>query len=230
MNRTSAILAILIAIVTAVACDRSHDGKLDPSYESQLVDLVTYTGVDDDNHATFRLEGIDDEPHVDLFTTVAAPQRVAKNSRVLLYYAINHKATDNSYWNIDARSLVRIISDSIRVNRNPIDTYSMSPIKLKSAWRTGEYINLYGQVEHTGKNRLIYMMIDGETRGNDTVQAYLVHDLLNTPADSIFYWRDFYISVNVGVLKSPSDPCRTIRLHMNNIAAPHSTYQDFNIK
>ena len=93
MSRTSAKLAILIALVTAVACDRSHDGKLDPSYETQLVDLVTYTGVDNDNHATFRLEGIDDEPAIDLFTTVAAPQKVTKNSRVLLYYAISHTGT-----------------------------------------------------------------------------------------------------------------------------------------
>lgn len=221
---------VTIALLALSACDRSHDGKLDPAFETQLVDLVTYTGLDADNHAVFRLEGHDDEPPVVLYTTVSAPSKVDKDSRVLLYYAINHKAPDGTYWNIDARSYTRIYSDSIRVNRNPIDTYSMHPIRLQSAWRTGEFLNIYGQIEHTGKNRFLYMLIDGDTRGNDTVQAYLVHDLLGTPQDSVFYWRDFYLSVNVGVLKSPKDPCQVIRLHLNDASNPNVTFKDFDIK
>ena len=224
------IILAIVALLALTACDRNHDGNLDPAFETELADIVTYTGVDQDNHATFRLDQHDDEPSVDLYTTVAAPNKVQLNDRVLLYYAIKHRAADGSYWDVDATGLSRIFSDSIRVNSNPLDTYSMRPIKTRSVWRTGEYINLHGQLEYTGKSRLMYMMIDRDTKYNDTVDAYLVHDLLNTPSDSIFYWRDFYLSVNVGALKSPQAPCHVLRLHINTPDKPQPTIHNFKIK
>ena len=224
------IILAIAALLAFTACDRSHDGKLDSTFETQLVDIVTYTGVDDDNHAVFRLDGRDDDPAVMLFTSVGAPEKVKTHERVLLTYAVNHRAPDGSYCYVDAMGYSRIINDSIRVNSNPIDTYSMRPIRLKSVWRTGEYLNLYAQVEYTGKNRLLYMMIDRDTKYNDTVDAYLVHDLLATPPDSIFYWRDTYLSINIGALKSPSAPCRVLRLNLNDDNNPNVKYHNFNIK
>jgi len=209
------ILYLAVAILALTACNRSHDGNLDDFYEKQIVDIVTYLGLDDDGHAAFRLDGRDDEPAVYLYSTASAPEKVNANSRVLLTYSINHKAGDNSYWNIDAIGYSRIISDSIRINTKPLDTYSMRPIKLNSIWRTGEFINLHGQVENTGKNRQLYLLIDADTKYEETVDAYLVHDLLDTPSDSIFYWRDFYMSINIGELKSDKAPCRTLRIHLN---------------
>ncbi len=229
MIAKSLIFCCLLSF-TLVSCDRSHDGNLDSTFETQLVDIVTYTGLDDDKHATFRLDGRDDDPAVMLYTKVDAPSKVKVNERLLLTYAINHRAPDRSYCNIDAIGYSRIINDSIRVNAKPLDTYSMRPIKLNSTWRTGEFINLYGQVEYTGNNRFLYMMIDKETKYNDTVQAYLVHDLLGTPADSIFYWRDVYMSINIGALKSPSAPCRVLRLNINDANNPSVTHRDYNIK
>lgn len=224
------LLYITISLIALIACDRSHDGKLDPSFETQLVDIVTYTGLDDDNHAIFRLDGRDDDPAIMLFTHVGALDKVKSHERVLLTYAVNHRAPDGSYWDIDAMDYSRIINDSIRVNSNPLDTYSMRPIRLKSVWRTGEFLNLYAQVEYTGKSRLLYMMIDRDTKYNDTVDAYLVHDLLATPPDSIFYWRDTYLSVNIGALKSASAPCHVLRLYLNDDNNPNVKFHNFNIK
>ena len=73
------------------------------------------------------------------------------------------------------------------------------------------------------------MMIDRDTKYNDTVDAYLVHDLMSTPSDSIFYWRDFYLSVNVGALKSPNAPCHVLRLNLND-AKTGKTQHNFKIK
>lgn len=227
---TKGFIISCLLLVALTACDRSHDGKLDEFFETQVVDIVTYTGLDDDNHATFRLDGRDDEPAVTLFSTVGAPNKVKENERLLLTYSIDHRASDNSYWNINAVGFSRIINDSLRVNANPLDTYQMRPIKLISAWRTGEFINLHGQAEATSKSRLLYMMIDSETKYNETVDAYLVHDLLGTPSDSIFQWREFYMSINVAALKSPSAPCHTLRLHLNDEANHKITYRDFHIK
>ena len=217
-----------LAILLLASCDRSHDGTLDDSYEKQLVDIVTYTGLDNDGHATFQLVGRDDEPCVNLFSNANAPEKVQVNGRMLLTYAVNHRASDNSSWNIDAISYSRIISDSIRINVNPLDTYQMRPIKVTSIWRTGEFINLHGQAETTNRNRLMYMMIDTDTKYKETVDAYLVHDLLNTPEDSVFYWREFYMSINIGALKSANSPCRTLRIYLNN--ENNTTVKEFHIK
>ncbi len=234
MNKLFGILTTLIVLLALVSCDRDHDGKLGESYESQLYDIVTYNGLDIDNHAAFTLVGRDDEPNVELVTTVGAPDKVAPHDRVLLRYAINHKAADGSYWNINAMSVSRIISDSIRVNAKDINTYSMRPIKLISAWRSGEFINIHGQVEFTGKNRYLYMMIDKDTKYDETVKAYLIHELINTPEENVYYWRDFYLSVNVGVFKKDNVPCRTLRLYINDASAnadnPTIIYRDFTIK
>ena len=227
---TKCFVICCLLLITLVACDRSHDGALDENFEKQVVDIVTYTGLDDDNHATFRLDGRDDDPAVTLFSTVAAPNKVKENERLLLTYTINHRAADGSYWNIDAIGFSRIVNDSLRVNANPLDTYSMRPIRLISTWRTGEFINLHGQAENTYKSRWFYMMIDRDTKYNDTVQAYLVHDLRDTPSDSIFYWRDFYMSINIASLKTPQAPCRVLRLNINDDSNHTKTYYDFKIK
>ncbi|MBQ2164212.1 MAG: NigD-like C-terminal domain-containing protein [Bacteroidales bacterium] len=227
-TRTLALVIALLLVTTA--CDRSHDGNLDESFETQLTDLVTYTGLDSDNHAMFRLEGRDDAPAIDLFTTVGEPQKVDLHSRVLLRYSINHKDPAGKYWDINAMSLTRIMSDSMRVNINPLDTYSRHPIRLLSAWRTGEFINLHGQVEYTGKSRFLYMLVDRDTRMNDTVDAYLIHDLLGTPQDSVYYWREFYLSVNIGNLQKPQAPCHTISLHINDLNNPNVEHINFRIK
>lgn len=216
MRAMRIVAAVMVAAIVGVACDRSHDGLLDEEFETQNVDIVTYTGVDDDNCAKFRLDGRDDEPAVMLFTSVKAPANVKENSRLLLTYSIKHRGADGSYWDVDAIGYSRIISDSLRVNSNPIDSYSMHPVKLSSTWRTGEFVNMHGQVEVTSRTRQLFMMVDKTTRGRDTVDAYLVHNLMGAPADSIFYWRDFYFSVNVGVLRSTKDPCRVLRLHLND--------------
>ena len=221
-------ILIAIAVLSLAACDRSHDGKLDEAFETQVVDIVTYTGLDGSGHATFCLDGRDDEPAVMLYTRVGALDKVKENERLLLTYAIDHRASDNSYWDIDARGYSRIINDSLRVNAKPLDTYQMRPIKLISAWRTGEYLNMHGQAETSSKSRLLYMMIDSDTKYDETVDAYLVHDLLGS--DSIFQWREFYMSVNVAALKSPNAPCHTLRLHLNDEANHKITYRDFHIK
>ena len=91
-------IILIAALLAFAACSRDHDGKLDSSFETELADIVTYTGVDQDNHATFRLDQRDDLPPITLFTTVAAPSKVQLNDRVLLYYAISHKAPDGTYW------------------------------------------------------------------------------------------------------------------------------------
>ena len=223
-------LYIAITLLALTACDRSHDGELDGTYETNLVDIVTYKGLDADEHATFQLVGRDDEPCVNLYSKVSAPDKVKVDGRILLTYTINHRSPDGSSWDIDATGYSRIISDSIRINVNPLDTYSMRPIKLTSIWRTGEFINLHGQAEYSSKSRQMYMMIDADTKYKETVDAYLVHDLLDTPADSIFYWRDFYMSINIGALKSSNSPCRNLRIYINDESNPSTLYREFSIK
>ena len=227
MKLLNAIKTLALALmlptlaITTTGCREDHDGLLNETYEQQLVDLVTYKGLDASSHAIFRLEGRDDLPYTTLTTAISQPEKVNRNQRVLLRYSINSK--QGSTWDVKPLEITRITSDSLRVNNNDLDTYSYRPVKLTSAWRSGEFLNLHGQVEYTGQSRQLYLMIDRSTRYSETVQAHLVHDLLGTPNDKIYQWRDFYLSVNVGALMKETVPCKTIKLTVNDVNSKTGT-------
>ena len=99
----------------------------------------------------------------------------------------------------------------------------MHEVKLRSLWRTGEYINLHCQVEYINTARTFMLVADGQTLGNDTVHCYMVHDLRGERGT---FWRDCYASFNVGALwKKPT--FKVMRIHLNDKTYPDTEYYDF---
>lgn len=89
----------------------------------------------------------------------------------------------------------------------------------------GGYINLRGQVEYTGHPRQLYLMANGATLDSDTVDVYLVHDLMQGQ-DSTRFWRNCYGSFYVGeAWYKPS--CRVMRVHVRDVVRPQATCYDF---
>jgi hypothetical protein len=96
-------------------------------------------------------------------------------------------------------------------------------VKLRSLWRTGEFINLHCMVEYTGKTRTFMLVADETTLADDTVHCYLVHDLRGEQAT---FWRDCYASFNVGALWH-KDTFKCLRFHLTDVAFPDTEYYDF---
>ncbi len=224
-SHASRLLALLLLAVAALsACqDRGDD---DTRIVEWRYDFVTYMGYSGST-ATFEYLGRGDSAAIVLRASgLDKPGHLATGQRVLLYYTVTGTPSPGVR-DVQARYYTsgNVASDSLRVNTKPVEQYAMHPIKLRSLWRTGGYINLRGQVEYTGHPRQLYLMADGATLDSDTVDVYLVHDLMQGQ-DSTRFWRNCYGSFYVGeAWYKPS--CRVMRVHVRDVVRPQATCYDF---
>lgn len=224
-SHASRLLALLLLAVAALsACHGSGDD--DTRIVEWRYDFVTYMGYSGST-ATFEYLGRGDSAAIVLRASgLDKPGHLATGQRVLLYYTVTGTPSPGVR-DVQARYYTsgNVASDSLRVNTKPVEQYAMHPIKLRSLWRTGGYINLRGQVEYTGHPRQLYLMADGATLDSDTVDVYLVHDLMQGQ-DSTRFWRNCYGSFYVGeAWYKPS--CRVMRVHVRDVVRPQATCYDF---
>ncbi|MCI5980161.1 MAG: hypothetical protein MRZ38_04700 [Muribaculaceae bacterium] len=223
-SHASRLLALLLAVAALSACqDRGDD---DTRIVEWRYDFVTYMGYSGST-ATFEYLGRGDSAAIVLRASgLDKPGHLATGQRVLLYYTVTGTPSPGVR-DVQARYYTsgNVASDSLRVNTKPVEQYAMHPFKLRSLWRTGGYINLRGQVEYTGHPRQLYLMADGATLDSDTVDVYLVHDLMQSQ-DSTRFWRNCYGSFYVGeAWYKPS--CRVMRVHVRDVVRPQATCYDF---
>lgn len=223
-SHASRLLALLLAVAALSACHGSDDD--DTRIVEWRYDFVTYIGYSGST-ATFEYLGRGDSAAIVLRASgLDKPGHLATGQRVLLYYTVTGTPSPGVR-DVQARYYTsgNVASDSLRVNTKPVEQYAMHPIKLRSLWRTGGYINLRGQVEYTGHPRQLYLMADGATLDGDTVDVYLVHDLMQGQ-DSTRFWRNCYGSFYVGeAWYKPS--CRVMRVHVRDVVRPQATCYDF---
>lgn len=223
-SHASRLLALLLAVAALSACHGSDND--DTRIVEWRYDFVTYMGYSGST-ATFEYLGRGDSAAIVLRASgLDKPGHLATGQRVLLYYTVTGTPSPGVR-DVQARYYTsgNVASDSLRVNTKPVEQYAMHPIKLRSLWRTGGYINLRGQVEYTGHPRQLYLMADGATLDGDTVDVYLVHDLMQGQ-DSTRFWRNCYGSFYVGeAWYKPS--CRVMRVHVRDVVRPQATYYDF---
>ena len=220
MTRLPRYLLPLVAVVLAWSCGNDNDLVIEPVYR---YDIVTYRG-NEGATATFELVPRDDNAApVTLLGTVDAGKRNV-GERVLLRYAWDNPADASPTRRVTVYNCQSIISDSLRYNRLPLDRYDTHPVRLRSLWRTGNFVNLHCQVEMTGESRRFFLLMDSATWHSDTVQCHLVHDLLG--AGQTLFWRECYASFFVGnVWQLPT--CRVLRVWINDEVFPHIKFRDF---
>ena len=213
-------ILLLTAVLALVACDKQDD--IDRAYTDYRYDIVTYLGVSD-RGAVFEYLGHGDSAAVKLQSGVSLKD-VKSHQRVMLRYDFADMATGSDTRNITVYGCNAIISDSLRQSTAAPDSLPQHEVKLRSLWRTGEFINLHCQVEYTGKSRTLMLVADAATLTSDTVHCYLVHDLRGERGT---FWRDCYASFNVGALwHKHTFSC--LRIHLNDLTFPQTGYYDFN--
>ena len=210
--------ALLIALLVAfTACDKQED--IDRAYTDYRYDIVTYLG-QNSTGALFEYLGRGDSASVKYQSRVSVSE-VKANERVLLRYDFSDKVTGPQR-DITVYGCSRIINDSLRQSMSP-DSLPRHEVRLRSLWRTGEFINLHCLVEYTGKARSLMLVADGQTLEDDTVHCYLTHDLRGEAGT---FWRDCYASFNVGALWKRAT-VRCLRVHLNDVTFPETEYYDF---
>jgi hypothetical protein len=219
MKRLSHLpILLLLALLAVTSCDKQED--IDRSYTDYRYDIVTYLG-ENDKGAVFEYLGHGDSAAVRLQSRVTVDE-VKAHQRVLLRYDFADKVAAASR-DIDVFGVSRIISDSLRMTNAAPDSLPQHQVKLRSLWRTGEFINLHCQVEYTNQSRTFMLVADGKTLANDTVHCYLTHDLRGYQGT---FWRDCYASFNVGALWK-KETFRCLRVHLNDVTFPDTEYYDF---
>lgn len=205
MKQLLFIVAMALLLTTIAACDKEI--KTSDAYTHSIYDIVTYVGSDKEKGtAQFELIGRDGTSTM-LTGSVTVDSTLKPLQRLLLRYM----TADDASGNIKVYGMTRVITDSLRYSTAPLSLYARHPVKMRSAWRTGDFINLHCQVEYTGKSRTMMMLIDDATRNQDTVHCYLHHDI---HGDTTYHWRECYASFNVGnVWKRTA--CSVMRLHIN---------------
>ena len=214
------ILLIAVLHVALFSCDKQED--IDRAYTDFRYDIVTYLG-QNNTGAVFEYLGHGDSASIRLQSRVDISEDAKANERVLLRYdfADTHQGASRD---IDVFGCSAIINDSLRMTKDSPDSLPQHQVKMRSLWRTGEFINLHCQVEYTNKARTLMLVADEKTLLDDTVHCYLVHDLRGERAS---FWRDCYASFNVGALwKRTYLQC--LRIHLNDVTFPGTTYYDFN--
>ena len=214
------ILLLLACLPAMFSCDKQED--IDRAYTDYRYDIVTYLGRND-RGAVFEYLGRDDSIAVKLQSNANVNEDIKTNHRVLLRYNFVDQVPADSR-DIEVYSCNNIFTDSLRQTQAAPDSLPRQAVKLRSLWRTGEYINLFCQVEYTNKARTLMLVADGKTLENDTVDCYLVHDLRGERGT---FWRDCYASFNVGALWKRSY-FKCLRIHMNDVTYPNTLYYDFN--
>lgn len=211
-------ILLLTVLFVLASCDKQEN--IDRAYTDYRYDIVTYLG-QNDRGALFEYLGRGDSAAIKLQSSVSVSD-VKTHERVLLRYDFSDKATGDSR-DINVYGCSGIISDSLRQTKASPDSLPRHEVKLRSLWRTGEFINLHCQVEYTGKARTFMLVADANTLANDTVHCYLVHDLRGERAT---FWRDCYASFNVGALWR-KDTFRCLRVHLNDVTFPDTEYYNF---
>ena len=215
------LLTILFTVLLLgiVSCDKQDD--IDRAYTDYRYDIVTYLG-QNATGALFEYLGHGDSTAVRLQSEVSLGEDVKTNQRVLLRYDFaDQVASANRLINVYGCNA--IISDSLRQTQTAPDSLPVHDVKLRSLWRTGEFINLHCQVEYTGKSRTFMLVADGKTLSNDTVYCYLVHDLRGEQGT---FWRDCYASFNVNALWH-KNTFSCLRIWLNDVTYPENKYYDF---
>ena len=151
MKRLPALTILLLtALIALVSCDKHED--IDRAYTDYRYDIVTYLR-QNGTGAVFEYLGHGDSASVTLQSRVIVNE-VKVHERVLLRYDFADKATTAATRNIDVYGCNGIFSDSLRMFMESPDSLPRHRVKLRSLWRTREFINLHCQVEFTGKSLL----------------------------------------------------------------------------
>ena len=211
---------LLLAALALASCDKQED--IDRAYTDYRYDIVTYLE-ENGTGALFEYLVHGDSAVIKLQSRVRVSE-VKAHQRVLLRYDFADAATNADFRNIDVFGCNGIISDSLRMIKDSPDSLPRHQVKLRSLWRTGEFINLHCMVEYTAKSRTFMLVADANTLTSDTVDCYLVHDLRGERGT---FWRDCYASFNVGALWR-KESFRCLRVHLNDVTFPDTEYYDFN--
>lgn len=213
------ILMCVMATVLVASCDDDSEGF---KYGDFNYDMVTYSG-EYDSQSVFTFQSYDDSPLITLTASNLSNPEMKVGQRLLLNYIVDKDFGDN-HKAITVNGYSKITTDTILIlPQEVIDTLKRDKVKLRSVWRTGNYLNVRCDVQYTEKARRLFLASTGEPDESGLVQAYQIQDLMDAPT---YYWFGTYFSYYIAPVWENVE-CKAFRFNIEDLTYPDVKYYDF---
>lgn len=184
--------------------------------------MVTYSG-ENDGRAVFTFQTYNDSPLITLYANNVDKPNMPVGQRLLLNYVVDEDL-GNFMQRVTVNGYSKVNTDTIFVLKQEIiDTLKMESLKLRSIWRTGNYLNVRCQLEYTEKPRRMFLATTGEPDFDGLVSCYQIQDLMGATA---YYWLETYFSYYIEPVWAAKG-CKALRYNVNDLTYPDVKYYDF---
>ncbi len=216
------VAALWALLVLLAGCGK--DKALDDAYVNYRLDVVTYAGTAD-GAAVFDYYGRGDSLPVSLLTTWTHDVGAKVGQRLLLRYGLDAMPAGGNA-QVKAYGVSAIVSDTLRVSSLAPATMGADPVRLRSVWRTGPYLNVRCEVEYTGQHHRFGLVAEDATLDSDTIVCHIIHSLGGFTAKQ---WRELYGSFLIDEALARKT-CRVLRVVVDtDVVRPASTTYDFEL-
>lgn len=206
MKRVNILYVITIAIYAIVmsGCTKLDDSIKPYPYYADIVSC----DVQPDSTLHFEQILANDQGSITLVPDPSMSYKVAQGKRVLLqFYQLD--SIDATTKRIEVIQLSPILSDTVRpLPIDSIDKMKNDILKISTAWRTGDYLNLNLQIEYNNISHRLGFFYDPVQQNPDTLDVYLRHD---NNGDAMGYWIQTYTSYYIPQFNT----YRAMRIHAN---------------
>lgn len=203
------IITIALLALATTGCEKNDNGIEQYPYNLDIVSC----NIQPDSTLYFDQILPADRGTVTLIPNPAVAYKVREGQRILLQF-YDKGNIDNSSKQIEIISASSILNGTIK--NIPLDSINATKndlVRINSAWRTGEYLNLNVQIEYYNRPHKLALYYDLDQPQTDTLDVYLRHD---NNGDAMGYWAQTYASYYI-----PSfNTYNVLRLHANMAEMP----------
>ena len=212
------LLSLLLA-ATTVSCRDNEPGDhntLDAAWA-----IATFTG-NIDGRATFEFRKDGDSPLITLTaqSAVQLNDNLQPDTRVYISY-VPQSGDPYLSGTIRLLSVSTITSSALSLaDADGLAGWDSTPVYLLTAWRSGQYLNIYCRLPYDNSPRRFALLADESTISTSRPQLYLCHEMQR---DVNTFMRAYYASFDISSIMNRDD-VEAVDVHINNSNLPVTLY------
>ena len=218
MRRLVHILMCAVAVWSFSSCEKEESFN----YGDFRYDMVTYAG-ENGKSSVFTFQSYEDSPLVTLTANNLTKSGLKVGQRLFLNYIVDEDVNETTKV-VDVKGFSKVTTDSIVfVPQEVLDTLTRDKMKVVSAWRTGEYLNIRCRLEYTEKPRRLFLATNGEIDTEGVINAYQIQNLMGAKT---YYWLETYLSYYIGTAWN-NENCKVLRYNAPDWSYTEGRFFDF---
>lgn len=213
-NLISAILAVITIGLVTVSCN-SNSSTPGGFPDNMQTDFATLVSTSNDG-TIFTLRKSGDSPLVTLSAAVKVDESVIKvGSRVIISYVPSGGQGVYESGPITLYGLAGVFNAAItKEPMTTIDSWQSQRLKMMMISRSGQYLDIWAELEYKTEPQRFVLAVDESTVDNDFPEVYLV---FSSDMTSIGTPRQFYASFDLSSVWD-LESCKGLVIHYNDTA------------